>query len=259
MATTGTCTQPGLAGRVHGASSASLWPICKILAINSPMQFGGQLSQLDDSGTYFDLGVKKCGNGASTNGKYQYLCTRNNNFSNRSQQAKIQVTASAVGNTKMANAIGAFSVGAATISTSPGPNALPSQSVQVVSTPAPSSAAFTQADISSASDITCISNFDTQGGLVVNLQLTYTTNVMQSFDFVRADVAQGPYNSVDGATYSNGVASAPITSGGCYTVQSSPNAGVIAGIVLACLVGVGGIGFGVYWKFFRGGKHTQHI
>jgi len=228
------------------------------LAINSPMQFGGQLTQLDDSGTYFDLGIRLCGNGQSK-GKYHYLCTRNNNFSNRSQQARVEISPASIANVDWDNSRASFQVGAAVLTMSPGASALATQSMQVVSTPAPSSDAFAQASISSASDITCISNFDPRGGLGVTLQLSYTTNALKSFDFVRADAAQGPYSSVNGATFQNGVASAQITSGGCYTVQSYPNAGVITGIVLACLVGVGGIGFGVWWKFFRGGKKTQHI
>jgi hypothetical protein len=221
------------------------------LAINSPNQFGGELSELDDSGTYFDLGIRRCGT-ASTIGKYHYLCTRNNNFSNRSQQAKVEVSSSAVTYAMLSNARTSISVGAATLITTPGPTALATQSLQIVSTPAQDSAAFKQADITSASDITCISNFDSRGGLVVNLQLKYETNAMRSFDFVRADAAQGPYDTVEGATFEGGVASAQITRGGCYTVESYPNGGVITGIVLACLVVVGGVGVGVWWKFFRG-------
>lgn len=50
-------------------------------------QFGGELSELDDAGTYFDLGPRKC----EQEGIFHYLCTRNNNFSNRSQKGKIVV------------------------------------------------------------------------------------------------------------------------------------------------------------------------
>eukprot|EP00118_Oscarella_pearsei_P024793 m.306807 g.306807 ORF g.306807 m.306807 type:complete len:796 (+) comp41600_c0_seq1:94-2481(+) len=50
-------------------------------------QFRGELSELDDSGTYFDLGPKK----VTGVGEYHYLCTRNNNFSNRSQKGKMYV------------------------------------------------------------------------------------------------------------------------------------------------------------------------
>jgi len=59
------------------------------LALNTPYAFGGELSELDDAGVYFDLAPKK----VTREGIYHYLCTRNNNFSNRSQKGKIDVTA----------------------------------------------------------------------------------------------------------------------------------------------------------------------
>ena len=43
------------------------------------------MSELDDAGTYFDLGPRKI----TGSGVYNYMCTRNNNFSNRSQKGKI--------------------------------------------------------------------------------------------------------------------------------------------------------------------------
>ena len=46
------------------------------------------MSELDDAGTYFDLGPRK----VTQAGIYHYLCTRNNNFSNRSQKGRIIVT-----------------------------------------------------------------------------------------------------------------------------------------------------------------------
>lgn len=45
------------------------------------------MSELDDAGTYFDLGPRKI----TSRGIYYYLCTRNNNFTNRSQKGKIVV------------------------------------------------------------------------------------------------------------------------------------------------------------------------
>ena len=43
------------------------------------------MSELDDAGTYFDLGPRK----VTQRGTYHYMCTRNNNFSNRSQKGRI--------------------------------------------------------------------------------------------------------------------------------------------------------------------------
>ncbi|CAH1783889.1 unnamed protein product [Owenia fusiformis] len=55
------------------------------LAVLTNKQFRGELSELDDAGTYYDLGPRK----VTTTGSYHYMCTRNNNFSNRSQKGRI--------------------------------------------------------------------------------------------------------------------------------------------------------------------------
>lgn len=51
-------------------------------------QFRGELSELDDAGTYFDMGPRK----VTQAGTAHYMCTRNNNFSNRSQKGKLSVS-----------------------------------------------------------------------------------------------------------------------------------------------------------------------
>jgi hypothetical protein len=56
------------------------------LAINTPeIHASGEMSELDDASTYFNLGPRKC----SAKGIFHYLSTRNNNFSNRSQKGTI--------------------------------------------------------------------------------------------------------------------------------------------------------------------------
>ena len=49
------------------------------------------MSELDDAGTYFDLGPRK----VTGIGTYFYMSTRNNNFSNRSQKGKIVIVGNA--------------------------------------------------------------------------------------------------------------------------------------------------------------------
>lgn len=56
------------------------------------------MSELDDAGTYFDFPVFKVTSAATV---YHYLCTRNNNFSNRSQKGKIVVTGEAVSTSRI--------------------------------------------------------------------------------------------------------------------------------------------------------------
>ncbi|XP_067940540.1 protein DD3-3-like [Watersipora subatra] len=67
------------------------------LAILSPGQFRGELSELDDAGTYFDLGPKK----VTAAGVSHYMCTRNNNFSNRSQKGKLVILQHGVAETQL--------------------------------------------------------------------------------------------------------------------------------------------------------------
>jgi len=55
-------------------------------------QFRGDMDELNDAGTYFDLGPRK----VTRSGTYHYMCTRNNNFSNRSQKGKLIVTVSSI-------------------------------------------------------------------------------------------------------------------------------------------------------------------
>ena len=61
------------------------------------MQYGGEMSELDDAGTYFDLGPRK----ATSNGIFHYMCTRNNNFSNRGQKGKIVVSETGIATKKI--------------------------------------------------------------------------------------------------------------------------------------------------------------
>ncbi|KAL5014549.1 hypothetical protein ScPMuIL_008819 [Solemya velum] len=50
-------------------------------------QFGGEMSELDDAGTYFDLGPRN----VTKTGTFHYMCTRNNDFTNRDQKGRIIV------------------------------------------------------------------------------------------------------------------------------------------------------------------------
>ena len=49
------------------------------------------MSELDDAGTYYDLGPRK----VTRPGTYYFMCSRNNNFSNRGQKGVIIVTETA--------------------------------------------------------------------------------------------------------------------------------------------------------------------
>mmetsp|Transcript_24311 Transcript_24311/g.72639 ORF Transcript_24311/g.72639 Transcript_24311/m.72639 type:complete len:1418 (-) Transcript_24311:1276-5529(-) len=59
------------------------------LATLKNVQFRGEMSELDDAGTYYDLPPQRI---SGPTGSMYYLCTRNNNFSNRSQKGKVVVS-----------------------------------------------------------------------------------------------------------------------------------------------------------------------
>jgi hypothetical protein len=58
------------------------------LAVLNNVQFRGEMSELDDAGTFYDLPPRK----VTGVGIYKYMCSRNNNFSNRSQKGMIVVS-----------------------------------------------------------------------------------------------------------------------------------------------------------------------
>ncbi len=57
------------------------------LALLQENQYGGDMAQLDDAGTYFDLGLRQ----VTQAGVFYYMCSRNNNFSNRDQKGMVLV------------------------------------------------------------------------------------------------------------------------------------------------------------------------
>jgi len=64
----------------------------QLLAMAGP-HTGGDIEELDENGPSFDLGIRKM----DKPGIYRFLCTRNNNFTNRGQKGCIKVVASAAG------------------------------------------------------------------------------------------------------------------------------------------------------------------
>ncbi|KAL5516671.1 hypothetical protein EMCRGX_G002066 [Ephydatia muelleri] len=79
------------------------------------VQRGGEMSELDDAGTYFDLGPKQ----VTQVGTYYYLCTRNNNFSNRDQKSKIIVQSNPYSNARVGGLGGFVTVSSNMISFPP--------------------------------------------------------------------------------------------------------------------------------------------
>ncbi len=72
-------------------ASSSLVPdpfFAHLMSLTEPGHLGGNTRELDDAGTYFNAGLVP----APLPGRHNYMCTRNNNFSNRGQKSLINVT-----------------------------------------------------------------------------------------------------------------------------------------------------------------------
>ena len=59
-----------------------------LMSLTEPGALGGNTRELDDAGTYFNAGLVP----APLPGRHNYMCTRNNNFSNRGQKSLINVS-----------------------------------------------------------------------------------------------------------------------------------------------------------------------
>jgi len=208
---------------------------------DSPVSLeGGNLKELDDAATYFDMGLKQVGQ----TGIYNYMCTRNNNFSNRSQKSKIVVTTTTT-TTRAVDTQGGRLI-AARSSVSIRQGALTTLTdVTLASTP--SKHAYSSFKGEPASDFVTITPLNwTNLNEPLRVSIDYKENLIGKAKLWRADTMDGRWKEVGGADFGNGVVRFSTTRGGVYVVEDKDNGGVIAGIVIALVVGLAIIAFIVY-------------
>jgi plastocyanin len=205
-------------------------------------QFGGELSELDDAGTYFDALPQQ----VTSNGIYHYLCTRNNNFSNRGQKGKIVVSDS----TAKVEAVG---WAGATVQGSGSTMVVIEQGalsglvfVTIENKPPGSSASFTDAD----SDFVNIQPNDLSlvSGKSVTVVVPYNTNAVGSAAMYYSSSLDGDYQKV-GASFNDGKATTTTTTGGFFVVKTTTNWAAIIGITFAVLVVIGVATFFIVKKY----------
>jgi len=84
------CNYPGLISNTTNLLGLP-WEEQMMLAYHTNKgSFYGDVEELDDTATYFDLGPKRM----TQAGIWRFMCTRNNNFTNRSQKGEIRVVPS---------------------------------------------------------------------------------------------------------------------------------------------------------------------
>eukprot|EP00128_Syssomonas_multiformis_P015732 Colp12_sorted_trinity150504_noHs@35879 len=208
----------------------------RALAIHDNRQLGGELSELDDSATYFDLGPRQ----VTKNGVYTYMCTRNNNFSNRDQKGKVVVSDSAITVDKIGTKGGQVAASMSKVEAADGQlNALTTVSVQEW-TPADAKAA---ANIKSASPVALV-QINPPGPVQLKLNLVDSAPNPTVF---RGDSLAGPFSAVSNAEFKNGVASVTTQQSGVYYVDPGTNVPVIVGAVIGTVVGIALIVGGVMY------------
>jgi len=211
------------------------------LALLTPYQLGGEMSELDDAGTYFDFGPKQ----VNQNGIYHYLCTRNNNFSNRGQKAKIRVTDSE----SVVDALdwngGKVAVGGSSVEAAEG--ALAALTFITVEN-LPGAATSTMKPDSGIVGVQPKDLGLNEGSRVV-VRMSFDRNLLGSATLYRAETLDGEWSKVSGASFSGSTASASVTEGGFYAVQTKTNIGAVVGICIGVLVVLGAAGFAFhrYW------------
>jgi len=194
--------------------------------------FGGNMGTLDDMSPYFDMGLRQLNSSAI--GIWHYACTRNNNFSNRDQKAKIVVSTSSV-------TYGTLGYNGGTVATPDG-NSLASPigalsgivALSIEDSPTSTSSSIQGAV---ASDFVTIvpTVFPLSGSSTMHLRVQYSINRFGTASLYRADTINGNWQSQD-ADCEGGVCGANIPVGGTYVVQTKTNWGAVVGITLAILI-----------------------
>lgn len=218
-------------------------PSMETLAFLNPGQFRGEMSELDDAGTYFDLGLQKV---TSPLGYFHYMCTRNNNFSNRDQKGRIVVNMHPVAYSSV-GALGgrvALSDGSLQLDIAPGTfDRLQKMSIQKWSTEqgeARMRAQNRQINVGEkyASDFYVLIPQEPSivNGKTMTTRMSVTAKDDVSVYRSNADNF-ATWVQVKDVTISNGFASFQVSEGGVYVARvQEANVGMIVGLTIMCIV-----------------------
>jgi len=208
----------------------------------------GNMEELDDAGASVSFAPQQ----AKELGCWNYVSTRNNNFSNRSQKGTICVDEGdyAAGDVGPSGDAVVASSGWISIP----PNAVSNiQSFSLQSAPKEGA----------ASEEVWIEPVDidfSDSSYQMEVAVTYEQRALYSPKLVHRTSADGEYEELSDAEYkvtedANGneqtVAMAYVNEGGAYVVEDEINVGAVVAIVFAGLVFVGAVMFIVWWQFFK--------
>jgi len=184
---------------------------------------------------YFDSAPQQMVNA----GVYNYLCTRNNAFTNRGQKAQINVmpveNAAALMVTQSAATAQLIAPsGNAWIRYAPDPLGLTTNTQLIIQ------------DMGDGVVLVTPYLFDVVPGQKVMLDMTYTSRPLTNTYIYESDTAGFNGNEQTSAKASGGVVSLSITHGGYYHVEQPAAASAVAGLVIGVMAAIGLGGFGYY-------------
>ncbi len=209
--------------------------LTQLATLSSPGgQFGGDMDELNDAGTYFDLAPQMVGRV----GIFNYMCTRNNNFSNRSQKGALLVSQSRVLSEVVGWNGGVLAVSDKTQLSIPKGAFSSAQQLSLTVSPSFTLRSEDGESVSDlASDIVVVSgtgNFPSP----VKLRIAHSASPLAATRIYRADSLKGPWRSLF-TTVSSSTAEADITQPGVYAVRAPLKVGAIIGIVLGGIIFIG--------------------
>jgi len=182
---------------------------------------GGEISELDDCGPRFDLGVRK----VTKQGVYQYMSTRNNNFSNRSQKGQIVVGDGETREVTVGISESEVKVGGGRVSTGEGVFEI-SQRLIVESIAVDSFGPVTNSR-KAASELLHIApvgggQFQLQAGKSINIELSFKAPFLHGPVVWWSAQKEGTYSVHEGSTSVSGnVVSLGAQKAGFYVVESA--------------------------------------
>lgn len=222
------------------------------LALLDKSQFGGEMSELDDAGTYFDLGPKK----VTGTGTFFYMSTRNNNFSNRSQKGRIIVTDIEM-IVKMIGRLGGSLKFADGQHVTFSPETLPRLqpiTVQLLSADQGDKMIKEKGGRMGvghgyASDFLTVNPHSLKTEKKFKIGMKVDSSAASKIQFYHSSDAMGlkTWFKVSDVDISDGFAVLETSEGGVYVARTLPNEVAIAGIVIACIIIVVAIGGSAFY------------
>jgi len=236
--------QPPIAGFTLDAAEA----LCTGRRDPGAVNDFGNMEELDDAGASFSMEPQQ----ATQIGCWNYVSTRNNNFSNRSQKGTLCVDEGAY-------ASGDVGPNGDNVVTNVGWISVPPNTVSNIQTFSMQSEPKTGA----ASEEVWIEPVEmdlSEDSDQIEIAIAFEQRALYSPKLVHRKSSNEDYAEVTDAKYetqtdANGndqtVAMALVNEGGAYVVEDEVNVGAVVAIVFAGLVFIGAIMFIVWWKFFK--------